>query len=79
MLQILYGLQNGAIRELQVGACFKNFKTGAIEILTWARDYKSGQELQIGAEKRCIERPFGGMDGTFVARTFLLYSFLVSR
>ena len=50
------GLQNGAIRGLQIGArgiknrgSFRDFKSGQKDYKSGQRDFKSGQRLQIGA------------------------------
>ena len=65
--QIFYGLDNEAIRGLQIGAGFRNYKSGQeglqIGISNWdkkisnrgKRDYKPGQGLQIGAEQSKVE------------------------
>ena len=65
--QIFYGLDNEAIRGLQIGAGFRNYKSGQeglqIGISNWdkkisnrgKRDYKPGQGLQIGPEQSKIE------------------------
>ena len=42
------GLQNGALRGLQIGAGFRDF-----------RDFKSGQGLQIGAEHNELQMFYG--------------------
>ena len=65
------GLQNGAIRGLQIGPGFRDykpgqeglqtdnfsdFKSGQKDYKSWQRDFKSAQGLQIGAENMLISQ-----------------------
>ena len=65
-MHIYQGLQNGTIRGLQIGAGFRDYKSGkeglqigvvqgisnrAGDFISGQRDFKSGQRLPIGARK----------------------------
>ena len=57
MLAYLLGITKQAIRELQIGAGFMDYKSGQERLqigVSWEmrkKDYKSGKRFQIGAKR----------------------------